>query len=44
MKQIIKFVLLSLLLMAVLSACSGGTTLRYSITGSAKEATVLVSD
>lgn len=44
MKQIVKFILLSLLLTAVLSACGGGTSLRYRVTGTAKEATILVSD
>ena len=44
MKYMVKFILLSLLLTAVLSACGGGTSLRYRVTGTAKEATLLVTD
>ena len=44
MKQIVKFVLWSLLLTSVLSACGGGTELRYSITGTAEEASIRYMD
>lgn len=44
MKHNIKFVFFSLVLVFILSACGGGTTLRYSITGSAKEATIVYVD
>lgn len=42
--ELVKFFLLSLLLMVMLSACGGRTNLRYKVSGSAKEATVLISD
>ena len=44
MKRNSKFVLLSLILVFIFSACGGGTTLRYSVTGSAKEATIVYID
>ena len=44
MKRNSKFVLLSLILVFIFSACGGGTTLRYSITGSAKEANIVYID
>lgn len=44
MNRTIRFFLLSLLLTAVLSACGSGTTLRYKVNGSAKEATILLTD
>lgn len=39
-----KFIFFSLVLVFIFSACGGGTTLRYSITGSAKEATIVYID